>query len=105
MKKNTNIFIIIGVIVLACWQLQGLTKRQFFELNQLKQQLDKRYGIGIPASKGSDWLDKNTEIIEQMKRLDPPTAATYQEQQDEFFVTMEEQKKAKIEQAGLEQIQ
>ena len=105
MKQNTNIFIMIGVITLVCGQLQALTKRQFFELDQLKQQLDKRYDAGIPEEGEQDWLEQNVVIIEQMRRLDSPTAAEYQVDQDVFRETVEEQEIIKKGRARLEEIE
>jgi len=85
MKQSTNIFIMMGVIVLVCGQLQGLTRRQFFELDQLKQELNMRYRGGVPArGQRGDWLEGNLALIEQIRRIDPPTAAMYQKKQDIF---------------------
>ena len=84
MKQNTNIFIMIGIITLTCGQLHGLTRKQFFQLNQFKKQLDTRYKRGIPGINQADWLKENRKIIEQIRRLDRPTATTYQKKQNRF---------------------
>jgi len=113
MKQNANIFIIVGVIALVCGQLQGLTRRQFFELDQLKQQLDKRYNAGVPEAEQGDWLDENVAIIKQIRRLDLPTAATYEKKQNIFVKRAElrrvreeaEESLAQISQAAAEPIE
>jgi len=84
MKQNTNIFVKTAVIVLICGQLQGLSRKQFFKLDQLKQELNVRYRRGVPARGGTDWLEANRVIIEQMRKLDSPTAAMYQKKQKIF---------------------
>jgi len=85
MKQNTNILIITSFLTLACGQLQGLTKKQFRQLDQLRRELDKRFEEDIPNVEGYDWLITNEKIIEQMRQLDRPTAAVYQEQQNMFM--------------------
>jgi len=84
MKQNINIFIMIGIIFLAGGQLQGLTRKQFFKLDQLKQKLDLRYRGGIPEKSRVNWLTANSAIIEQIKQLDSPTAAAYAKKQKVF---------------------
>jgi len=49
MKQNTNIFIIIGVITLACGQLYGLTEKQSVELSRLKD-LNKNLMVAMPKA-------------------------------------------------------
>jgi len=58
MKQNTNILIITSFLTLACGQLQGLTKKQFRQLDQLRRELDKRFEEDIPDIEGGDWLKK-----------------------------------------------
>jgi len=94
MKQNTNIFVMIGLLALACGQLQGLTRRQFFKLDQLRQELNVRYRRGVPERDGDDWLEENKAIIEQIRQLDPPTAITYQKKQN-IFVKKVEQHRAR----------
>jgi len=104
MKQNSNIFIIIGVVALVFGRLLGLTRKEFFELDQLKQKLDKRYNAGVPTGKKDDWLDKNVAIIKQIRRLDRSTAVTYQKRQDIFLEKVQEQRKAQAVQERLAQI-
>ncbi len=96
MKHNRNIFIIIGVTALACGQLQGLTSEESAKLTEFRRKLDLRYEQDIPEREQGIWLGKNTVIIEQMRLLDPSTAATYQEKQDQFVKKIAEHKKDQI---------
>ena len=61
MQQNTNILIIIAVITLACGQLYRLTQKEFFELNQLTKNFDKRYAKDIPEREITAWLDKSND--------------------------------------------
>ena len=104
MKKNINVFIMMGIITLACGQLHGLTKREFFELNQLEQKLNARYTAGISVQDPDAWLDGNVTIIEQIRKLDPPTAVKYQKRQNLFAKRARQGKVAEGVKEGAEKI-
>ena len=98
MKQGTNVFVIIGLITLACGQLHGLTLEQSAKLDQLKQKLEIRYAKGIPSIEPMEWLRENGEIIEQIEELDFLAASPYKRKQNLFFKKIQykrKQKKAK----------
>jgi len=81
MNKNRNILITIGIIALASGQLYGLSPRQLAKLRRLETELKGRFA-GSPRSeqKAHAWLQRNREIMGEIRKLDRPTANKYQNQ-------------------------
>jgi len=82
-KAITNILVLLGFITIFCSQLYGLTPRQLARLRSLETELKTRFKAG-PGANPKAWAARNQTIINQIRQLDPPSAADYQSRQDDF---------------------